>query len=45
MKSTEIVADQRIGPAGELLHLLDRHPYRPAHIHIIVSDPLYISRN
>lgn len=26
------------GPAGELLQLLDRHPYRPAHIHIIVSD-------
>lgn len=25
------------GPAGELLRLLDRHPWRPAHIHIIVS--------
>jgi catechol 1,2-dioxygenase len=25
------------GPAGELLQLLDRHPYRPAHIHMIVS--------
>ena len=25
------------GPAGELLELLDRHPFRPAHIHIIVS--------
>ena len=24
------------GPAGKLLHLLDRHPYRPAHIHLIV---------
>ncbi|KAI5242854.1 putative dioxygenase [Aureobasidium subglaciale] len=24
------------GPAGELLHMLDRHPYRPAHIHLIV---------
>lgn len=26
------------GPAGALLKLLDRHPYRPAHIHLIVSD-------
>lgn len=25
------------GPAGKLLKLLDRHPYRPAHIHFIVS--------
>jgi catechol 1,2-dioxygenase len=24
------------GPAGKLLNLLDRHPYRPAHIHLIV---------
>lgn len=24
------------GPAGQLLHMLDRHPYRPAHIHVIV---------
>jgi catechol 1,2-dioxygenase len=24
------------GPAGRLLQLLDRHPYRPAHIHLIV---------
>ncbi|KAM0334187.1 hypothetical protein ACHAQA_001207 [Verticillium albo-atrum] len=27
------------GPAGRLLGLLDRHPYRPAHIHFIVSCP------
>ena len=27
------------GPAGKLLQLLDRHPYRPAHIHLIVSCP------
>ena len=26
------------GPAGKLLQLLDRHPYRPAHIHLIVSS-------
>lgn len=25
------------GPAGELLGMLDRHPFRPAHIHLIVS--------
>lgn len=25
------------GPAGKLLQLLDRHPYRPAHIHLFVS--------
>ncbi|EGY14921.1 chlorocatechol 1,2-dioxygenase [Verticillium dahliae VdLs.17] len=27
------------GPAGRLLGLLDRHPFRPAHIHFIVSCP------
>ncbi|KAE9577109.1 Catechol 1,2-dioxygenase [Colletotrichum fructicola] len=25
------------GPGGKILKLLDRHPYRPAHIHFIVS--------
>ena len=25
------------GPAGKLIKLLDRHPWRPAHIHFIVS--------
>ncbi|KAI0200495.1 Intradiol ring-cleavage dioxygenase [Astrocystis sublimbata] len=25
------------GPAGRLLTMLDRHPYRPAHIHFIVT--------
>ena len=25
------------GPAGKLLSMLDRHPYRPAHIHLLVS--------
>lgn len=25
------------GPGGKLLKLLDRHPYRPAHIHFIVA--------
>lgn len=26
------------GPAGVLLNMLDRHPMRPAHIHLMVSD-------
>ncbi|KAK5676439.1 hypothetical protein LTS12_029505 [Elasticomyces elasticus] len=25
------------GPAGKLLKLMDRHPFRPAHIHIIAT--------
>src|ERR1700761_5958061 len=29
------------GPAGELLQLLDRHPWRPAHIHFILSAEGY----
>ncbi|KAI9727639.1 MAG: hypothetical protein M1828_005867 [Chrysothrix sp. TS-e1954] len=29
------------GPAGKILQLLDRHPYRPAHIHFIVSAKGY----
>ncbi|KAI2471641.1 aromatic compound dioxygenase [Annulohypoxylon bovei var. microspora] len=29
------------GPAGRLLGLLDRHPFRPAHIHFIVGAPGY----
>lgn len=29
------------GPAGKLLQLLDRHPYRPAHIHLVVSSTLH----
>lgn len=27
------------GPAGRLLYMLDKHPFRPAHIHCIVSAP------
>ena len=27
------------GPAGHILSLLDRHPFRPAHIHFIVLAP------
>ncbi|KAI1375928.1 aromatic compound dioxygenase [Hypoxylon crocopeplum] len=29
------------GPAGRVLQLLDRHPYRPAHIHFIVGAEGY----
>lgn len=29
------------GPAGEILIAMDRHPYRPAHLHLIVSAPGY----
>ncbi|KAK2794679.1 hypothetical protein FQN50_009864 [Emmonsiellopsis sp. PD_5] len=29
------------GPAGVLLELLDRHPFRPAHIHLMISHPEY----
>ncbi|MCJ1317443.1 hypothetical protein MMC15_002768 [Xylographa vitiligo] len=29
------------GPAGTLLNLLDRHPMRPAHIHLMISQDDY----
>lgn len=29
------------GPAGVLLDLMDRHPFRPAHIHLMISHPDY----
>jgi len=29
------------GPAGEVLHMLDRHPWRPSHIHFILSAKGY----
>ncbi|OLN94009.1 Catechol 1,2-dioxygenase 1 [Colletotrichum chlorophyti] len=29
------------GPSGRLLELLDRHPYRPAHLHFIISADGY----
>ena len=31
------------GPVGQLLRALGRHPYRPAHVHVIVSAPGYTS--
>lgn len=29
------------GPAGDILQLLDRHPWRPSHIHFIISGEGY----
>lgn len=29
------------GPVGDLLAALDRHPYRPAHVHFLVTAPGY----
>ncbi|HEY3632678.1 MAG TPA: dioxygenase [Jatrophihabitantaceae bacterium] len=31
------------GPVGDLLSATGRHPYRPAHIHLIVSAPGYVT--
>ncbi|EDN06856.1 catechol 1,2-dioxygenase [Histoplasma capsulatum] len=31
------------GPAGVLLQLMDRHPFRPAHIHLMITHPEYKS--
>lgn len=31
------------GPVGEMLLAMGRHPYRPAHIHFIVSAPGYVA--
>jgi catechol 1,2-dioxygenase len=33
------------GPAGKLLQLMDRHPFRPAHIHFIVSATFFRATN
>jgi catechol 1,2-dioxygenase len=33
------------GPAGKLLELLDRHPYRPAHIPLTVRSPAILILN
>ena len=29
------------GPVGKLLKRINRHPYRPAHIHFIIEKPGY----
>ncbi len=38
IKSGDVLTSS--GPAGQLLKLLDRHPFRPAHIHLIVCHLL-----
>lgn len=31
------------GPVGQLLRALGRHPFRPAHIHLLISAPGFVS--
>ncbi|KAF4628045.1 hypothetical protein G7Y89_g10107 [Cudoniella acicularis] len=39
--NVETGTDCSKGPAGKLLEYLDRHPYRPAHIHLIITREGY----
>ncbi|KAJ9205186.1 hypothetical protein DTO021D3_2888 [Paecilomyces variotii] len=41
LKPTEYAIDTS-GPSAELLRLMGRHPWRPAHIHMMVTHPDYI---
>jgi catechol 1,2-dioxygenase len=41
LKPTEYAIDTS-GPSAELLTIMGRHPYRPAHIHMMVTHPDYI---
>ncbi|KAM3534480.1 hypothetical protein MY4038_002308 [Beauveria bassiana] len=41
LKPTEYAIDTS-GPSAELLSIMGRHPYRPAHIHIMVTHDEYI---
>jgi catechol 1,2-dioxygenase len=41
LKPTEYSIDTS-GPSAELLRIMGRHPYRPAHIHMIVTHDDYI---
>jgi len=41
LKPTEYAIDTS-GPSAELLKIMGRHPYRPAHIHMMVTHPDYI---
>ncbi|KAF4415195.1 hypothetical protein F53441_14653, partial [Fusarium austroafricanum] len=42
LKPTEYAVDTS-GPNGELLRIMGRHSYRPAHIHIMITHPEYLS--
>lgn len=41
LKPTEYAIDTT-GPSAELLKVMGRHPYRPAHIHMMVTHPDYV---
>ncbi|KAL1870591.1 hypothetical protein Plec18167_007355 [Paecilomyces lecythidis] len=41
LKPTEYAIDTS-GPSAELLRIMGRHPWRPAHIHMMVTHPDYI---
>lgn len=41
LKPTEYAIDTS-GPSAELLAIMGRHPFRPAHIHMMVTHPDYI---
>ncbi|TDZ71697.1 Catechol 1,2-dioxygenase [Colletotrichum trifolii] len=41
LKPTEYAIDTS-GPSAELLRIMGRHPYRPAHIHIMVTHDDYV---
>ncbi|KAJ4264481.1 hypothetical protein NW762_005681 [Fusarium torreyae] len=41
LKPTEYAIDTS-GPSAELLRIMGRHPYRPAHIHIMVTHDDYL---
>lgn len=41
LKPTEYAIDTS-GPSAELLKVMGRHPYRPAHIHMMVTHPDFV---
>lgn len=41
LKPTEYSIDTS-GPSADLLRIMGRHPYRPAHIHMMVTHPDYV---
>jgi catechol 1,2-dioxygenase len=41
LKPTEYAIDTS-GPSADLLKIMGRHPYRPAHIHVMVTHPDYV---
>jgi len=41
LKPTEYAIDTS-GPSAEVLRIMGRHPFRPAHIHMMVTHPDYL---